>query len=47
MKDYIVSQTPLGRMGQPDDIAPIAVFLASEDAKWVTGEVVFASGGMR
>ncbi|HEX9511663.1 MAG TPA: glucose 1-dehydrogenase [Puia sp.] len=47
MRDYIVSQTPLGRMGQPDDIAPIAVFLASEDAKWVTGEVLFASGGMR
>jgi 3-oxoacyl-[acyl-carrier protein] reductase len=44
---YMVSQTPLGRMGQPDDIAPVAVFLASDDAKWVTGELLVVSGGMR
>ncbi|WP_322047939.1 glucose 1-dehydrogenase [Paraburkholderia sp. J67] len=42
-----VSQTPLGRVGSPDDIASIAVFLASEDAKWLTGEHIIASGGMR
>ncbi|MGU7779750.1 glucose 1-dehydrogenase [Burkholderia sp. PU8-34] len=42
-----VSQTPLGRVGQPDDIASIAVFLASDDARWMTGELVRASGGMR
>lgn len=39
--------TPLGRIGQPDDITPIAVFLASEDSKWLTGETIIASGGMR
>ena len=42
-----VSQTPLGRVGQPDDIASIAVFLASDDARWLTGERIVASGGMR
>ena len=40
-------QTPLGRIGQPDDIAPIAVFLASDDSRWLTGEILIASGGMR
>ncbi|MBW9055573.1 glucose 1-dehydrogenase [Rhizobium mesosinicum] len=42
-----VAQTPLGRIGQPDDIARIAVFLASEDAGWLTGERVTAAGGFR
>lgn len=41
------SQTPLGRIGQVQDIAPIVAYLASDDAGWVTGEVVMASGGMR
>jgi 3-oxoacyl-[acyl-carrier protein] reductase len=41
------SQTPLGRLGQPDDIASIAVFLASDDARWLTGETLIASGGLR
>ncbi|HWZ30357.1 MAG TPA: glucose 1-dehydrogenase [Bryobacteraceae bacterium] len=40
-------QTPLGRIGQPEDIAPIAVFLASGDSGWLTGETLIASGGMR
>jgi 3-oxoacyl-[acyl-carrier protein] reductase len=43
----IESQTPLGRIGQPDDIAPIAVFLASADSGWLTGETFLASGGLR
>jgi 3-oxoacyl-[acyl-carrier protein] reductase len=43
----MVAQTPLGRFGQPEDIAPIAVFLASEDSGWVTGEILVASGGYR
>ena len=43
----LVAQTPLGRMGQPDDIAPVAVFLASADSGWLTGEILLASGGMR
>jgi 3-oxoacyl-[acyl-carrier protein] reductase len=40
-----VEQTPLGRVGQPRDIAAVVVFLASDDAAWVTGERLFASGG--
>lgn len=43
----IVAQTPLGRVGQPDDIAAIAVFLASDDANWLTGEQLYAGGGLR
>jgi 3-oxoacyl-[acyl-carrier protein] reductase len=39
------AQTPLGRIGQPDDIGPVAVFLASDDSRWVTGETVRVSGG--
>jgi 3-oxoacyl-[acyl-carrier protein] reductase len=42
----MVQQTPLGRLGQPDDIAPVAVFLASDDSRWVTGETLVVSGGM-
>src|SRR5258707_6152076 len=41
------AQTPLGRIGQPEDIAPIAVFLASADSAWLTGETLLASGGLR
>lgn len=40
-----VAQTPLGRAGQPDDIAPPVAFLASDDARWITGETIFVSGG--
>lgn len=43
----VVARTPLGRIGQPDDIAKVAVFLASDDAGWITGERVAASGGLR
>jgi 3-oxoacyl-[acyl-carrier protein] reductase len=39
--------TPLGRIGQPEDIGPIAVFLASADSGWLTGETLLASGGLR
>ena len=42
-----VAQTPLGRVGETDDIAPVAVFLASSESAWVTGEVVRVSGGLR
>ena len=41
-----VQQTPLGRIGQPSDIAPVAVFLASDDARWVTGETLVVFIGM-
>jgi 3-oxoacyl-[acyl-carrier protein] reductase len=42
-----ISQTPLGRVAQPHDIASAVVFLASDDAGWLTGEHIVASGGMR
>jgi 3-oxoacyl-[acyl-carrier protein] reductase len=41
------ARTPLGRIGQPDDIAPAAVFLASSDAAWITGETLLVAGGLR
>jgi 3-oxoacyl-[acyl-carrier protein] reductase len=44
---HMVARTALGRLGQPDDIARIAVFLASDAAAWVTGERLAASGGYR
>jgi 3-oxoacyl-[acyl-carrier protein] reductase len=40
-----IANTPLGRAGQPDDIAPPVSFLASDDARWITGETIFVSGG--
>jgi 3-oxoacyl-[acyl-carrier protein] reductase len=47
MEKRIVANTPLGRIGQPNDIAPVAVFLASDDSSWVTGETLLVAGGMR
>ena len=47
MEAGFVAQTPLGRAGQPDDIAAVVAFLASDDARWLTGEVITASGGIR
>lgn len=44
---HMIDQTPLGRLGQPDDIARVAVFLASDDAAWVNGEKINVSGGAR
>jgi 3-oxoacyl-[acyl-carrier protein] reductase len=41
-----VQHTPLGRIGQPNDIAPVTVFLASDDSRWVTGETLVVSGGL-
>jgi 3-oxoacyl-[acyl-carrier protein] reductase len=42
-----VQRTPLGRVGQPQDIATIAAFLASDESTWVSGQVIYASGGFR
>jgi 3-oxoacyl-[acyl-carrier protein] reductase len=47
MEAGIVATTPLGRAGRPDDVAAVVAFLASDDAAWVTGEVINASGGVR
>jgi 3-oxoacyl-[acyl-carrier protein] reductase len=43
----MVQNTPLGRVGTPDDIAPLVVFLASDDSRWITGERITVSGGLR
>ena len=43
----IESRTPLGRIGQPEDIAPAAVFFASQDSAWITGETLVIAGGLR
>jgi 3-oxoacyl-[acyl-carrier protein] reductase len=43
----VKGQTPLGRTGVPEDIGLIAAFLASDEARWLTGEISFGSGGLR
>src|SRR5712672_434711 len=43
----LLAMTPLGRIGQPSDIGRVAVFLASDEASWLTGEIILASGGLR
>lgn len=45
--EKLLAGTPLGRFGEPEDIGPVAVFLASDDAHWVTGESLRAAGGVR
>lgn len=47
MQKQVLAGTPLGRLGQPDDIAGAAVFLASQDSSWITGETLVISGGNR
>jgi 3-oxoacyl-[acyl-carrier protein] reductase len=46
-RKQVEAQTPLGRIGQPKDIAPVAVFLASDDSAWITGETIYVAGGLR
>ena len=46
-KRYISGQTALGRVGMPEDMAGVAAFLASDDSRWVTGQFIEASGGLR
>lgn len=46
-RKQLESQTPLGRIGQTQDIAPAALFLASPDASWITGETLMIAGGRR
>ncbi len=46
-RTQVESMTPLGRIGQPHDIAPAAVYFASDDSAWVTGETFIISGGLR
>ena len=46
-RKQVEAQTPLGRIGRPADIAPLAVFLAADDSSWITGETFYVSGGLR
>jgi NAD(P)-dependent dehydrogenase (short-subunit alcohol dehydrogenase family) len=46
-RDGMIALTALGRLGRPEDIADVVAFLASDDARWITGEVIGASGGLR
>ena len=46
VEQAVIAQTPLGRVGQPQDIAAIAVFLASDDSAWLSGDELYASGGL-
>jgi 3-oxoacyl-[acyl-carrier protein] reductase len=46
-RKQVEAQTPLGRIGQPQDITPLAVFAASADSAWITGESFYVSGRMR
>ncbi len=45
--ENLIAQVPLGRAAQPEEIASVVLFLASEDARWLTGELINASGGLR
>ncbi|OGN49752.1 MAG: oxidoreductase [Caulobacterales bacterium RIFOXYB1_FULL_67_16] len=47
LEAQLIAQTPLGRIGQPSDIGPVAVFLAGPDSAWITGEILAAAGGNR
>ena len=47
LRKQVEVQTPLGRIGQPQDIATVATFLASSDSGWITGETFLAAGGFR
>ena len=47
LRKSVEAQTPFGRIGQPDDIAPAAVFFASSDSAWITGETLRVAGGLR
>ena len=47
LQKAVTAQTPLGRIGQPGDIASVAVFLASDDSAWISGEIILVTGGFR
>ena len=45
-EEFMIKATPLGRLGQPEDIAAVVVFMVSEAAGWITGDWIKASGGL-
>ncbi len=47
MEEIFLSRTPLGRIGEPHDVANVIAFLASPQAAWITGEAITVSGGFR
>jgi len=47
LMNQLIAQTPLGRIGQPRDVALLALFLASAESEWLTGQIIQASGGLR
>lgn len=47
VRDAMLQRTALGRIGQPGDIADVVAFLASDDARWITGQTIFAHGGLQ
>src|SRR5438309_11474590 len=47
LEQKVIADIPLGRVGQPEDVADVIVFLASEQARWLTGQLLFAGGGHR
>ena len=47
MEKQMIASTPLGRLGKPGDMAPVAVFLASDESGWISGDTIFASGGLK
>jgi len=47
LRKQVEAQTPLGRIGRPEDIAPAAVFFASPDSSWISGETLLIAGGYR
>ena len=47
VKTMLIQRTPMGRLGQPREVTDVVAFLASEDARWVTGQSIRADGGIR
>jgi 3-oxoacyl-[acyl-carrier protein] reductase len=47
LRKYVEAQTPLGRIGKPQDVAPAVIFFASDDSAWISGETLFIAGGLR
>ena len=45
VKDFLLPKFPMGRIGQPEDVARVVAFLASEDAQWITGQIIHSDGG--
>jgi 3-oxoacyl-[acyl-carrier protein] reductase len=47
LEGKVIAEIPLGHVGQPEDVAYVIVFLASEQARWLTGQLLFVGGGHR